>query len=247
MYRRYPTRRRRVSKRRPTAAAKKRLLYKRRNYYRKKKYALTPRLSPRSITVPVARARYITLSTTDNVIADVTPVVGSSFTFNKFGEIYNKFRVMSITVNVVPHQNAAYFKEIQGASEPLKYVVYRVAPDTIGTSTNPTSYKEAMMMPGAKAYNLTQTCTRKRVALMGVVRNYCNNASFTVDNTVAVRQACRAPWLSTQMSEADDPFLYGWAVWFPQLSTFSTTVDIPTFEIINIMNVRFISAMNLVE
>ena len=129
---------------------------------------------------------------------------------------------------------------MQGEADPLKYVIYRVEADTIGTATNPTSFKQAMTMPGARAYNLSQSACRTRYASMGVIRDYVNQESFTEQGTIAVRQACRTPWLSTQFAEADEPYLYGWAVWFPSVR--SDGPNFPTFEVINVLNTRFVEA-----
>ena len=191
MYRKYPTRKPRTFKKRRTSMVKKRYVSKRR-YYPKRR-SVTPRLSPRGIYVPVSRADYLTLSNAADTIYYERPRLQSDETFLKFAKIYNKYRVFSITINVVPHQNSIFYFNTQGDADPLKYVIYRVSPDTIGTSTSPTSFKQAMTMPGAKAYNFSQSARRTRVALMGVVRNYLNNDSFTTANIVPVRQSTRTP------------------------------------------------------
>lgn len=220
-------------------------MYKKK-YYKRKYYPRrtnSPRLSPRGITVPVSFTQRVILSNTADTIQQGRPRLDTSPLYNKFQDIYNKYKVQSITIHVQPHQNSAYFYDIKGVDEPLKYVVYRVSPDTIGTNTNPTSFREAMSMPGAKAYPFNRACTRTRIALMGIVREYCTDPSFTTTNVTPVRGSVRAPWMSTSMTEADDPYLYGWAVWWPQINANSDVM--PTFEMINVCNVRFVSAVNL--
>lgn len=197
------------------------------------------RVSPRPVTVPCSSTQYATLKTDADVIIAPIPSLASNDMFGRYKTIYNKYKAMTITINIQPHQNSSFMYNVQGSGDPLKYVIYRVSPDTIGTHTNPTTFREAMSMPGAIAYNLTQAARRTRKARMGVVNNYVNNSSFTTTNVVPVRHSTYTPWMSTSMEEADDPFLYGWSVWFPQV----VADTVPTFEIINVVNVRFTSAI----
>lgn len=241
MYRRYSKKKRSPLKKRTTI---RRRTYKKR-YARKWRKQVTPRLTPRGISVPVSRVIYKSLSTSADTIVDPAPDLSASSEFQRFANIYNKYRVMSIGINVVPHQNNAFYYNIQGLKEPLRYVVYRMAPDTLGSSTNPSTYREAMLMPGAKSYPLTRTCRRRRIALIGKTVEYLAAQEFTTSNTITVRQACRTPWLSTSMAEADDPLYWGWAVWFPQMHFTEASTNLPSFEIISVLNTRFISAVNL--
>ena len=97
-----------------------------------------PRLTPRSITVPLPQTSDpINLETSKNIVFSSRPVLFNNLTFQKFADIYQKFKVYSITITVIPHQNTIWYFNTQGANDPLKYVVYRVSPDTIGTATTP--------------------------------------------------------------------------------------------------------------
>lgn len=234
-----------------------RFAFKRRYAYRKKgslkstmkpskSYPVTPRLSVPPITVPIARKDAVLLDpgTAPNYIGTIfvpRPSLSSFPIYQRFGAIYNKFRVMKISINIIPKQmNAAYYNK-RSVDNPMRYVVWRFTPDQIGIVADPLNYKEAMAMPGARSYSLNQSCYRTRLAYMGTIRQYLQSNTFDESGMVDVRQAVRAPWLSTSLGETDDPYLFGWGVWFPNIAT-----DTPPnvgFEVENILHTRFINAM----
>lgn len=245
MYRRYALKKKkRTIRKRPSPF--KRKVFRRRRYYKKR--SVNPRLSFKGITVPVSQQDVVTLSTAADTVFAPAPALNTSALHSKFAVIYNKYRVMYTSISVQPNQFSSYYFGQLGYNEPLKYVVYKVAPDMDPNSTNtavtPNNFKDAMRMPGARAYPLTRACRRSRPATYGVIRNYQTSAPFDTTTVTKVRQACRTPWLSTTIAESDDPLVFGWAVWFPEIFNSSTNVP-PAFQVISSLYVRYIMPSNL--
>lgn len=163
-----------------------------------------------------------------------------------YSNIYNKYKPLKLSINVIPTNMSSYYYNIGGEGEPLRYVVYKQAPDTIGNGTTPTSYRQAMMMPGARSYKFTQSCRRVRLCLVGIKRELLTSASFTLDDCNPHRMSMRAPWFSTILPEdrtLNAP-IFGWQVWFPQLRG-PDTLQPPTFEVMSAIHVRYCCGANV--
>ncbi|ACQ78167.1 hypothetical protein [Circovirus-like genome CB-A] len=211
--------------------------------YRKFK-SVNPKIKVPNIKVPIAFSSTVALSTSADKIFTPEPTLKDNEVHDTYTRVYNKHKVVSIVNYVQPHQYSSYYYNLVGNGEPLKYVVYKITPDTLGDESKPTNFREAMAMPGARAYSLTRSSKRMRIAQMGVVNTYLKGSEFVDANLTNVRQSRRATYIPTNTLESDLPWYFGFRIWFPQLTGGTLNLPPPSFEVISVLNVSYIMPTN---